>query len=450
MLRQGSCKKFLVLCILYLGCNAPHAEDLTHIFNLALQVDTTLIQARETELATYELLPQARANLLPVITGSAGSNYNQTNNPQLLDYNTYNYGITLTQPLLNIANWYQYRQASDQIKSAIATYEDAVQQLILNVVGQYFAILKAQDDMDFAIAERRAFARSLEETKQRFDAGVIAITDVNEAQAKFDAALAQEIAAIYELYNQKELMGVITGVPAGNISLLKTDISLHQPKPDNMEEWVNSALKQNYGLQASLYDMKVAKKNIDIQRAGHYPTIQADGSTTKAKTAPTFPVKANSNSIGVTVTLPLYTGGSVNAKTRQAMHEYQIAVQQAEATERQIISNVRQAYRGILTQISQVKALQQSVISSKSALDATQAAFDVGTRTIVDVLNAQSDLLRAKTSLSKARYDYIVASFKLKRFTGILQPEDVYIINGWLYPAPKTAPVDPGKELTTK
>lgn len=440
-------KVTLSICIFCCTFSTVFAEDLAHIFNLAIEIDATLQQAKETQLATMELLPQARAGLLPTVSSSAGTNYNATNNPQLLDYNSFNYGITLSQPLFNLANWYTYQQSSDQVKSAIAAYEDAMQDLILRVVSQYFAILKALDNLDFAVAERKAFARSLEETKQRFDAGVIAITDVNEAQAKYDLALSQEIAAVFELYNQKELMGEITGVPAGNVSLLKPNISLYQPKPDSMEQWVTDALKQNFGLQASIYDMKAAKKNIDIQRAGHYPTLQADGSTTKSKTAPPSPVVANANSIGVTVTLPLFTGGSVNSKTRQAYHQYEFALQQAEGLSRQIKSNVRQAYRGVLTQISQVKALQQSVISSKSALDATSAAFDVGTRTIVDVLNAQSELLRTRSNLAKSRYDYIVASFRLKRYTGILTVEDINVVNSWLYPAPNTAAVDPAKEL---
>jgi len=232
-------------------------------------------------------------------------------------------------------------------------------------------------------------------------------------------------------------MGEITGIPAGNISLLKPNIVLQRPKPDDIEYWVATAVKQNYALQAKQFDIQSAKKDIDIQRSAHYPTIQADGASNKAKTSPPVPVKANTNSIGVTLSVPIFSGGRITAKTRQSQHQYEIAVQQAENVERQVKSNVRQAFRGILTQISQIKALQQSVISSKSALDATQAAFEVGTRTIVDVLNAQSDLLNAKSNLSKARYDYIIASFKLKRFSGILQMQDVNIINSWLEPAPK-------------
>jgi outer membrane protein len=444
-----SSKKLQAIGILWLACFACYAEDLAEIMNLALQTDTTLAQARETELATLEVLPQARAGLLPTVSGTALTNYNATDNATLLNYNTFNVGLSISQQLFNIANWQTYRQADYKIKAAIANYEDSFQDLVLRVVTQYFKILKALDDLSFTIAERKAFARSLEETQQKFDAGVIAITDVNEAQAKFDSAKAQEIAAEYEVYNQKEIMGEITGVPAKNISLLRSNIILHAPIPDDIEFWVRNAVKQNYALQSKRFDAESAKKDIQIQRAANYPTVQADGAITRGKTAPPLPAKGHANSITFTMNLPIFSGGSIISKTSQAMHQYEIAVQQALNVERQVISNIRQAYRGVLTQISQIKALQQSVISSKSALDATTAAFEVGTRTIVDVLNSQTDLLRAMSNLSKARYDYIVASITLKRFSGVLQLEDVNIINGWLVPAPKQGPATDQDKQTT-
>lgn len=424
-------KKLFALLLMLLPV-VSFADDLAELFNLAMQVDTTLLEAEQTQYATMELLPQARAELLPIVTATANTTYTYTNNPQILPYNTVSYGASMTQPLFNMASWYQYRQAGDQIKAAVAGYEDAKQELMLRVTTQYFAILKALDDVIFARSERIAFARLLEETHQKFNAGVIAITDVNEAQAKYDGARSQEIRAEYALSNQKEKMGEITGIPADAVNTLKYNIALQNPNPNNMEYWVDTSVKQNFGLLSKRYTMEAAKKNISIQRAGHYPTVEAAGTVSKAKSVPPAQVMANTNSVGVTLTLPLYTGGRVNSLTRQAQYEYEVSKQQAIATERDIISNVRQAFRGVLTQISQINALQQSVISSKSALDATQAAFEVGTRTIVDVLNSQTDLLSAKTELSKARYDYILASFNLKRYAGILSAEDINIINSWL------------------
>jgi len=436
--RFSSKTKFLVLA-LYFVCCTTFAEDLSTILNLAIDADPTIKQAEETKLAALELIPQARAQLLPTVAVSANTTYNNTNNQLLGRYNTFSFGATLSQSIFNISNWLKYQQADDSVKSAVASYEDAKQDLIVRVTQQYFNILKALDDLNFAKAERKAFAQHLAETRQKFKAGVIAITDVNEAQAQYDTSVAQEISAVNEFSNQKEIMGEITGIPAKEISILKYNISLHPPQPSNIEYWVETSVTQNFGIQSKAFDVEAAKKNKEVQRAGHYPTIQADGSTTKAKSAPPSPVNANTNSIGLTLTIPIFSGGLITSKTRQAAHQYELTVQQALDTKRKVISNIRQSYRGVLTQISQIKALQQSVISGKSALDATQAAFEVGTRTIVDVLNSQKDLLNAKSNLSKARYDYILNSFKLKRFAGNLQIEDVNIINSWLQPAPATA-----------
>ena len=412
-----------------------YAEDLSSILNLALDVDPTLQQAKANNLVAFELLPQARAVMLPTVQATGNTAYNNSNNPSTGSFNTFSYGITLTHPVFNYSNWQQYKQVDAKVKSAAATLEDAKQDLYLRVATQYFAILKAMDDYNFSVAERKAFARHLEETEQKFNAGVIAITDVNEAQAKYDGAIAQEITSENEVHNQQELMGNITGVAAGNISILKPNINLQRPVPDDMEYWVKTAVKQSFAIQAKEFDAESAKRNIEQQKSGHMPTVDLSLSSTKGKTTPPVPpqsIVARTNTVSLTLTVPIYSSGKVNSKIRQAAYQYQVAIQQANDSRLQTISNIRQAYRGILTQISQIKALQQSVISSKSALDATEAAFDAGTRTIVDVLNAQSDLLNAKSNLSKARYDYITASFRLKRYAGILSAADLNIINSWL------------------
>lgn len=434
MLRRLNFKHAITISTVCLACSVTYADDLLSTLTLAMDVDTTLLEAEQSAYATMELLPQARSALLPLVTGTANTTYTNSNNPVIPNNNSYAYTATISQPILNLASWFQYKQVDYQIKAAVATYEDAKQDVVVRVTEQYFNILKARDDLVFALSEKKAFSQQLEQTRQKFKAGVIAITDVNEAQAKYDSANAQVITAQNELFNQKENMGIITGVPAKNVSILIPNINL-SPPPDTMEKWVETAKEQNFALQSAQYDMRAAKGNINIQKAGHYPVVQVDGTASKAKTTPPNPAVANTNSVGITVTLPIYSGGNINALTRQAAHEYEISMQQMIRIEREVVTSTRQAFRGILTQISQVEALKQSVISSKSALDATQAAFDVGTRTIVDVLDAQTDLLNAKRQLATARYDYILESFKLKRFSGILSLEDVNIINNWLEPA---------------
>lgn len=429
--------------MLLLVCSMAFAEDLEQTLNIALDTDAILKQAYDNQMSVMELLPQARADLLPLIGLTANTTYTNTNDPQTGRYNTFLYGATLATPLLDLASWFQYRQVDDQIKSAVAIYQDTRQDLMVRVADQYFAILKALDDLIFARSERIAFSRHLDETKQKFNAGVIAITDVNVAQARYDNARAQEIAATNELHNQQEIMGEITGIPAKNINILKYNITLHSPQPGNIEYWVKIAREQNYDLQAKRFDIAAAKKNISIQRAGHYPTITANGATNVSKSVPPLPVVFNTNTIGLTVNMPLFNSGKIIAQTRQAAIDYDTAKQKEIQAERTTVSNVRQAYRGVLTQISQVSALQQAVISNKSALDATSAAFQVGTRTIVDVLNAQSDLLRAQSDLSKSKYDYIMESLRLKRFCGLIQYQDLDIVNTWLQPPPKGMYPDP-------
>lgn len=443
MLQFLSSNKKIFIVILLLVCSVTFAEDLEQTLNVALETDAILKQAYDNQISTMELLPQARADLLPLIGLTANTTYTNTNNPLTENYNSFLYGATLEAPLLNLASWFQYRQVDDKIKSAVAIYQDTRQDLMVRVADQYFAILKALDDLIFARSERIAFSRHLDETKQKFNAGVIAITDVNVAQARYDNARAQEIAAINELHNQQEIMGEITGVPAKNINILKYNLTLHRPQPDDIEHWVTVARDQNYDLQSKRYDVAAAKKNISVQRAGHYPTIVVNGATNVSRSVPPDAVRFNTNTVGATINMPLFNSGKIIAQTRQAASEYDSAKEKAIQAERNIVSNVRQAYRGVLTQISQVSALQQAVISNKSALDATSAAFQVGTRTIVDVLNSQSDLLRAQSDLSKAKYDYIMESLRLKRYCGLIQYQDLDIVNTWLQPPPKGLYPDP-------
>lgn len=441
MLRLLSFNKRIQITILSIAlslvCFITHAEDLESIYTLALETDATLKQAYDTEISALELIPQARADLLPLIGLTWNSTYTNTNNPLLGRYNSYLYGATLAAPIINLQSWFQYQQASDKVKSSVATFQDTRQDLMVRVANQYFLILSALDDLIFARSERVAFSQHLDETKQKFNAGVIAITDVNVAQARYDNARAQEIAAINALHTQQETMGEITGIPAKEVNILKYNVDLHKPYPNDIDHWVKTAIQQNYDLQAKRFDIASAKKNIDIQRAGHYPTLIANGAANVSRSVPPAPVIANTNTIGLTVNFPVFNSGKIISQTRQAASEYDIAKQKELQAERTALSNVRQAFRGVLTQIIQVQALQQSVISNKSALDATSSAFQVGTRTITDVLNAQSDLLRAQSDLSKSKYTYILECFKLKRFAGIIVDDDIATISTWLQPPPK-------------
>ena len=437
-------KRFIAICLtktisLWLMSPLAAAHDLASLYQLAKVHDTALNQARETEKSELEVLPQARANLLPTIQASASNTYNR-DDAQRLRYNTHSYQVALEQQLFNLASWLNYRQATDRVRLAIVTLANAEQEMILRLTGQYFAILQSQDDLNFAKAERKAFARHLEQTQQRFQVGLIAITDVHEAQAKHDNAYAQEIAAENVLRDQKEIMRQMVGEQVDSIKILKTNVKLPPPLPANMEHWVDIALKQNFKIKIAEQGTIIARKSINISRAAHWPTLALQGSVSRSQGAQSRtaadvvnkPQSGKGSAVGVNLTVPIWSGGAITSRTRQASHQYQAAMQEFESKTREVKSETRRSYRGILTKISQVNALKQAVKSSSSALEATQAAFEVGTRTIVEVLNSESDLLNAKRNFLRARYEYILESMKLKQAAGILGEDDLFALNNWL------------------
>ena len=425
-------KKIIPIIINLISCNLAYSENLEDIYLKALKYDSIIQQSEEKYLATLQKRPIAAANLLPTIDITASSTGTSSTNDLLNNYNTYSYKLSVTQPIFNFASWSSHAQANSQIKSSLASLNDAKQSLIMRVANQYFSILKAEDDLTFAQSERKAFARQLEQIKQRFKVGLIAITDVHEAQSRHDSAYAEEIYATNVLEDQKELMREIVKNPIQNIAKLKANIKYITPNPNNIEKWVETSILQNYSLQAAKYNLKVAKDQIKIEYSGHMPSINVGGNLTRSKNIPTTKRKTTTGDIGITLSIPVLSGGSITFKTIEAMHLYQAEAENFEQILRQTKSNTRQAYRGVLTKISQAKALKQAVQSSTSALKATKAAFEVGTRTIVDVLNAQSDVLDAKRRHKRARYDYILETLALKKAAGILSVEDLSAINNWL------------------
>lgn len=424
--------KFLVFIFIVLVTPISIAENLVKMMELAMENDAPIKAARERQFATMEELPIARASLLPVLAGSASNDYSNSTNSLLLRYNTHSYGVTLTQPVLNLTSLASYRIANERVKSAAYTYASEEQNLIIRVTTQYFRVLQSLDAAEFAKAERKAFSRHLEETQQRFEVGIIAITDVHEAQARHDSAYAQEIAADNDVRDQKEIMEEITGKPVNTVAPLKANLKFLPPQPNNIDEWVTSALEHNLIYKARQEDLKASKLTIERSKAGHYPTISLNGNLTHDKSTPPGQTKSTIREIGLSLSLPIFSGGATSASIRQAVHTYNVAEQELVELTRQIRSRTKQAFRGIITKVNQIQALEQAVRSTNSALEATQAAFEVGTRTIVDVLNAQSDVINARRNYSQARYDYILESFRLKREAGVLSNQDIYIINEWL------------------
>jgi len=264
--------------------------------------------------------------------------------------------------------------------------------------------------------------------------GMIAITDVHEAKAAYDSAAAKEIAARNALANAKESLREITGAYYDNLAQLGQQMPLVSPQPKKMEAWTKTAEDQNLQLKASEYATQVAKEGVDLQRSGHYPTLDLTASYGYYKGSFSGFAQADryNGSIGLQLNVPIYQGGGVNSRIRQAMQQYYQARDNQEVQRRATLRETRDAYRGVLTGISQVQALHQAVISNESALEATQAGFEVGTRTIVDVLNAQRDMYGAVRDHAGAQYDYILNMLKLKQAAGRLSQADLEQVNGWL------------------
>jgi len=445
--RQLFFRIFLILCLTL--SPKGQAEDLLEVFQLAHMNDPTLETAKETQLAARENLPQARALFLPVVGGTAIYQSNNNSNafntinfetmppsveiipPTTVNFKQTTFTLSLTQPVPYYREWVQYSKANSQVKSANATYAAAEQDLIVRVVQNYFNVLKAYDALIFSKANRKAFAKLLEQSQERFKVGLIAITDVEIARAQHDNALSQEITAEATLGDQKEILYQSTIKPIQSFYFLTDNLKLRPPEPTNVEKWVQTALQQNFPLQASRFGVTASRYDIDLNRAGHLPTIGINANAQRASSTPLAPNTLN-KFVNLQVTMPIFNGGLVNSKTRQAAHVYRQTEKQMEVLFRQTERNARQFYRGVITQMNQVAALKQSIISNTSALRATQDSFSVGTRTIVDVLNAQTNLIQAQQNYASARYDYIVQSIQLKQAAGTLSCDDIRHINAWL------------------
>jgi outer membrane protein len=339
--------------------------------------------------------------------------------------------LSLSQPIYNRNLDLKSDTASLSSSKSDADLLSARQDLIVRLGAAYFEILAAQDTRTFVEADKKAIARQLEQAQQRFDVGLIAITSVHEAQARYDKAVADEIAVNNRVDQAYEALQEIVGVRELQLDLLAENIKFESPEPTSLEEWSDLALKQNPGVVSARYTSEVAVKSIEIQRSGHYPTLNLIASQTYAE-------RGNPNSdfdesqIGLAFKLPLYEGGGVDAAVRQAQLDFETAQYNLEKQERLVTRSVKDAYRGLVANISRIKALEAVKVSAKSALDATEAGYEVGTRTIVDVLDAQRDLYLSMKDYADARYLYMNNLLKLKQAAGTLAEADVEKINQWL------------------
>lgn len=426
--------------LLAVAMPASAAQDLLESYDLALQSDPQLLAQAANKKATAELADQALARFLPEINLTADTSKVTTDTTSqrfsgMTESFDDGYSLSLIQPLFRQENFVQDRQADIAIDAAAAQYQVAQQDLIVRVADAYFAVLGAKDDLQFAIAERAAISKQLEEAQQRFEVGLVTIIDVTEAQAGFDIANAAVIAAENALANSRELLRETTGQYPATLSPLDRESPLVRPDPENIERWSEAALLNNPSLQVAAEDVNFARENIALQRSGHYPSLDivAEKSfISQTETNVSGGLESDRELIGLQFSLPIYAGGAVSSRTREAGFRLDEVMQVEEQQRRAVMRQTREAYNSVLSGISQVKALEQAVRSNAKALEATQAGFDIGTRTTVDVLNARRELFSARRDYARARYQYIVDTLRLKQAAGIITVNDLQQINTWL------------------
>ena len=432
------------------------ADDLMQVYQQALANDPLVNQAKAQRDAAFEGISVSRANLLPQV--SAFISYTDVNATSantvpitdendelvgfafpLLDFQQTNLqkGVEATLSIYDHTNWVNLGRAEKVAQQSDSQYAQQVQDLIVRTVTAYLGVLRAQDNLEFIKAEKRAIERQLEQTKQRFEVGLTAITDVHEAQANFDNTVAREIQAENDVEIALEDLRVITGKYHSRLSVLSTErFSATLPQPSTVEEWLKIAEERNLSLMVQRLGRDIAEDDIDAARAGHYPTLSFTARYTEDDVSQTIGSQPEANlpiqdttRLNAQLSIPIYQGGRVTASTAQARHNYVVASEQLEQAHRQTVQSVRRSYNDLRAAVSRIRALEQSVVSADSALKATEAGFDVGTRTIVDVLDSTRNLFDAQRNLAGARYDFIQSVVTLKQAAGTLTGEGIETLN---------------------
>ncbi len=411
-----------------------HADDLASIYNLAKENDPTLLKSAAERDAAYEAVNSSRSSLLPQINLS-GSLDNTESSSYILESQVRSASVSFSQSLFERSSWVNLDIAEKQARQADSTYAAEQQSLILRVATAYFEVLRAQDSLEFVRAEKAAVARQLEQTKQRFEVGLSAITDVHDAQAEYDSVLANEIVNENTLSNTYEALREITGQEHKDLSVLDTKTFAATKTKESIQELLETAEKQNLTLLTARITQDISRDQIRSAQSGHLPSLTLDGSYgyTKKTEAPSN-YEGDTTNIGLNLSIPLYTGGNTTSLVKQAEYNYVASSETLESTYRSIVSTVRSSNNNINASIGTIKAYEQSVISATSALEATEAGFEVGTRTIVDVLDSTQNLYNAKRNLSNARYDYIINVLNLRQAVGTLSEENIVNINAGLKP----------------
>ena len=461
MTRITSTRKSLTIAIMLLVTSLAQSDDLTSVYEQAVRNDPAIREAEANMMATLQSKPKARADLLPQIDGTAdwtkskrdgdssnlvgeGAGGATEEQPQTVRGDVTRWQLNFSQTLFNTDQWRRLKKADKEVAQAQADYLAAQQDLMLRVSEAYFNVLASQDTLGSEQASKEAIGRQLEQAERRFEVGLIAITDVKEAQAAYDDAIALEIEAKRSLANSKEALREITGEYPDSLSSPGDDLPLVPPEPAIEQDWVDMSMQQNISLESAKIGAEITRDNVSIARTGHLPTLDfvASYGNSDSEGRNTFPdaivprsdtsSDLDSGQFGLQFRLPIFSGGGVSSDVQEKVYLHRAARENYEKVARNTERETRDAYLGVIAEIARVKALARSEESNTVALEATEAGYEVGTRTAVDVLDARRSLFLAETQYARSKYDYLINIIKLKQAAGTLTIEDVSEVSGWL------------------
>ena len=423
------------------------AENLLDIYNEALENDPTFKAAEYSYLADKEIVVQGRAALLPSITLSGSTNWNEYYQDDVLqqEYNSFSKSARVSQPLFRLDTWFNFKRSKSLTNAAEAEFAYEQQNLILRTAELYFGVLTAIDNLNAAISEEKAIKKQLDQAQQRYEVGLSAITGVQEAQLAYDLSKAARINNEGNLFSAREALNALIGREIFSLDELGENLQISSPFPNSKEDWVNLALKNNYQLKASYLRKDAAKSNARSAASNHLPKIDIVGSGSDSETnqfnyegfsinGQGIPVPAvtGRRNYAIQLSVPIFQGGAVSSRRKQAYSQYNQADENTLFTERRIIQEVRSQFSNVNTLVANVNAQKQAVISATSALEATQVGYKVGTRNVVDLLQAEKNLYSAEKNLANAKYDYILANLRLALAAGTIDPGDIIEINNLL------------------
>ncbi|MEL0167845.1 MAG: TolC family outer membrane protein [Pseudomonadaceae bacterium] len=434
----------LTVALLLAGVSAQAAAntDLMTIYQQAVLNSADLAAAEADAMARQEALPQARSQLLPNIGVAAGASRQDLDidNVGGDEYSNHYYQASLTQPLFRADRWFNYQAAKSVSQQAQLEFSATQQNLILEVSQAYFNVLRASDNLATAKAEEKAFSRQLEQARERFDVGLSARTDVLEAQAGYDSARAARLTAETNLDVSYQALTRLTNQDYDSLFGISHELPILPPMPASMQQWVETAAEQNLTLQASRYAIDSAEDSLRSSKAGYAPVVDAfvrysnDNGGASIASAGQASVDTELTSFGVELSMPLFTGGLTTSRVRESTYRLTQAEQGSESQRRRVVESTRNLYRTVTSSVEEVAARRQAIVSAKAALDATQTGYEVGTRNVVDVLEAQRNLFRTVRDYNTVRYNYIINNLSLKQAAGTLSPQDLQDLSQWLNP----------------